>query len=362
LRAGTAFDALAKTASNGPTAAQGGDLGEFTRGKLAPQLEQKTFSLQPDQFTEPIRTKQGFVILKVTQHNPGGDASFQSVEPQVQEALFMERMQPALRQYLTKLREEAYIEIQPGFVDSGASPNEMHPTYSAYVPPGPKKKKKFQRTRFRGRVRSANKKQIANAASSGAGVTAAKKGAGSTTQVATAQNDQNVQKAGKKEKIRFGQAPRESLPPAQNAPAAGSGNSQVATVVNPGDTHAESDIGNESQAPKQVKTRFSARPKVEKEKKAKGAASDVDKPPAPAPEEVANQKVQSAPLGLAAQPDKKKKKKEKGEKTRYSAKPKEPEQTPQPYMGNQSQPADSQPQGTGTQPKADDSQSAPKNF
>ena len=33
----------------------------------------------------------------------------------------MDAMQPALRVYLTKLREESYVDIQPGFVDSGAS-------------------------------------------------------------------------------------------------------------------------------------------------------------------------------------------------------------------------------------------------
>ena len=72
----------------------------------------------------------------------------------MEEALFMERMQPALRQYLTKLREEAYVDLKPGVVDTGSSGNEMHLSYSAYTPPPPKKKKKFVRARFRGKTRS----------------------------------------------------------------------------------------------------------------------------------------------------------------------------------------------------------------
>jgi peptidyl-prolyl cis-trans isomerase SurA len=36
-------------------------------------------------------------------------------------------MQPKMREYLTKLREEAYIKISPGYVDSGASPNQTQP-------------------------------------------------------------------------------------------------------------------------------------------------------------------------------------------------------------------------------------------
>jgi peptidyl-prolyl cis-trans isomerase SurA len=39
-------------------------------------------------------------------------------------------MQPALREYLTKLREDAYIDIKPGYLDTGASPNETKPIYT----------------------------------------------------------------------------------------------------------------------------------------------------------------------------------------------------------------------------------------
>jgi hypothetical protein len=38
--------------------------------------------------------------------------------------LYTPRLQPALRAYLTKLREDAFLEIKPGYVDSGAAPNK----------------------------------------------------------------------------------------------------------------------------------------------------------------------------------------------------------------------------------------------
>ena len=81
---------------------------------LAKEIEDKAFALNAGQYTQPIRTKQGFIILQATQHNLGGDASFKQVEPQVEEALFLERMQPKLREYLTKLREEACDRYQAG--------------------------------------------------------------------------------------------------------------------------------------------------------------------------------------------------------------------------------------------------------
>ena len=42
----------------------------------------------------------------------------------------MTKLQPALRDYLTKLREEAYIDIKAGYIDTGASPNETKPVYT----------------------------------------------------------------------------------------------------------------------------------------------------------------------------------------------------------------------------------------
>src|SRR6202522_3848695 len=155
LAAGAKFEDLAKPAPTDPTAPKSVTLGEYRRGMLAKEIEDKAFALNGGQYTQPIRTKQGFIILQATQHQLGGDASFKQEEPQVAEALFMERMQPALRQYLTKLREEAYVELKPGVVDTGASGNEMRLTYSAYTPPAEKKKKKFARSRFRGRTPAA---------------------------------------------------------------------------------------------------------------------------------------------------------------------------------------------------------------
>ena len=149
LHAGGDFSQLAKTFSDGTTAAEGGDLGVFQRGKLNKVFEDQTFALKSGQFTDPIRTKQGYVILKVVQHVPGGVPAFKDVQQDVEQNYYMSRMEPAMRAYLTQMREEAYIDIAPGYVDTGASPKQIKPSYSAYTPPSVKKKKKVERTRFR---------------------------------------------------------------------------------------------------------------------------------------------------------------------------------------------------------------------
>jgi peptidyl-prolyl cis-trans isomerase SurA len=138
LKSGAKFDALAREQSNGSTADQGGDLGYFKRNDLAKELEDKTFSLQPGEFTSPIRTRQGFVILRVNDHIQAGTPPLDRVRDQIQEQLYSQKIQPALREYLTKLREDAYIDIKPGYTDTGASPNQTKLIYTQDV--GPKTK------------------------------------------------------------------------------------------------------------------------------------------------------------------------------------------------------------------------------
>ena len=127
IRAGAGFDEISKKESQGLSAAQGGDLGYFERGKLAKQLEDLTFGMKKDQVSDVVRTKQGFVILKVTDHQAAGIPTFAAIEPRLQEAVYMQKLQPALRDYLAKLREDAFIDVRPGYVDSGASPNQTKP-------------------------------------------------------------------------------------------------------------------------------------------------------------------------------------------------------------------------------------------
>ena len=128
IRAGASFEDIAKKNSDGATAAQGGDLGDpFERGKLAKQLEDLTFGMKKGDVSDVIRTKQGFVILKVTEHQQAGIPAFNDIENRVQEAVYMQKMQPALRDYLKRLREEAFIDIKSGYVDTGASPNQSKP-------------------------------------------------------------------------------------------------------------------------------------------------------------------------------------------------------------------------------------------
>jgi len=143
IKKGTAFEEVAKKNSDGPTAAQGGDLGLFKRGTLSKELEDLTFTMKAGDVSDVRLTKQGFVILKVTEHQLAGIPTLKQMEPRIQDALYYQKLQPALRVYLKKLREEAYIDIPvPGYVDTGQSPNQTKPVETAGKEAAAKKLKK----------------------------------------------------------------------------------------------------------------------------------------------------------------------------------------------------------------------------
>lgn len=335
LKDGANFADLARKDSGGPTAAAGGDLGDFKRGTLGQVLEDATFNLAVGANTAPIRTRQGFVILRVDAHQKAGVPPLSAVENQVQEAIYMDQLQPALRAYLTKARDEAFIELAPGFVDTGsnAKSNNANFAYTAYQAPAIKKK---LRAKQRAEQERALKAQAALAA---ARQRAAEK------QQAKAEADKAKLNGGKRdvkgkqkkekihrEKIRYGQAPRNSLPAAttlaadtpQNPPLAGQAPgaamepSESVTSITTG-TGAEADntadngdaLGPVSGPEK--KTRYSSeQTKAEVQradaKLAKAERKAEIRPVVATREQSTAEKVQAAPLGLNGDTVKKKKK------------------------------------------------------
>jgi len=134
LRSGEDFAVLARRFSQGATASNGGGLGYFQRGQLAKELEDIVWKMKRNQISEVIRTKQGVLILKLEEHFDAGIPALEKIESEISEAIYMRRIQPALRAYLASLRDDAFIEIRPGFVDSAATATELATSSAASKP------------------------------------------------------------------------------------------------------------------------------------------------------------------------------------------------------------------------------------
>ena len=125
-RKGEKFSDLVKSNSDDPeTAKNGGELPPFKRSDhlLRKELEDWAFAQKKGAVSDPIQIKspQGILIVRVDEHYAAGQATFEEVKDQILGQLAGPRMQPKVREYLTKLRQDAFLEIKDGYVDSGAA-------------------------------------------------------------------------------------------------------------------------------------------------------------------------------------------------------------------------------------------------
>jgi peptidyl-prolyl cis-trans isomerase SurA len=142
---GDDFNEIAKRYSEGSTAKDGGDLGTFKQSELAPQLEEVVFKMDKGQITDVIQTKTGFEVLKVENHYKAGLQPIDKVDNEIMNRLYMQKMQPQMRDYLGQLREESYVMVKPGYTDTAAVAGasviqEVQPTPDVAVKKKDKKK------------------------------------------------------------------------------------------------------------------------------------------------------------------------------------------------------------------------------
>jgi len=122
---GEKFSDLVRQYSDDPeTARNGGSLPPYQRGLMPKDMEEPAFKEKKGTVMGPFKRPQGFVILRIDERFDAGQASFEEVKEQVQEIMARPKVEPKIREYLTRLREEAFLEIKDGYVDSGAAPGK----------------------------------------------------------------------------------------------------------------------------------------------------------------------------------------------------------------------------------------------
>jgi parvulin-like peptidyl-prolyl isomerase len=122
---GEKFGEMARDNSDAESSKNFGELGGFKRGELDKSIEDPVFAGGRGFVTDPaIRRPNGFLILKVEEVHKAGQATQEEVDNEIMEKLFGPRMNPAVRTYLTQLRQDAFLEIRDGFSDSGAAPGK----------------------------------------------------------------------------------------------------------------------------------------------------------------------------------------------------------------------------------------------
>jgi peptidyl-prolyl cis-trans isomerase D len=90
-KAGEDFAELAKTYSEGPSAAKGGELGEFKKGDMVKPFSDKAFSMEPGEISEPVPTRFGWHVIKVEAVHPESVRTLEAATDDIRKKLAGER-------------------------------------------------------------------------------------------------------------------------------------------------------------------------------------------------------------------------------------------------------------------------------
>jgi peptidyl-prolyl cis-trans isomerase C len=106
IKAGADFATLAKEKSKDPGAADGGDLGWFSKEQMVPQFAEVAFKMYPGQVSNPVKTQFGWHIIKLEDRRTKQPPEFEKVREQIE--AFLARK--AQTEYIAKLRQAAKVE------------------------------------------------------------------------------------------------------------------------------------------------------------------------------------------------------------------------------------------------------------
>jgi peptidyl-prolyl cis-trans isomerase C len=120
LKGGADFATLAKEKSKDPGAAEGGDLGYFTKEQMVPEFAEVAFKLGKGQLSDPVKTQFGWHVIKIEEKRIRPTPTFEQVKPQI-ENYVAHRAQAEL---VENLRKSATVERldKPAAADPSLNP------------------------------------------------------------------------------------------------------------------------------------------------------------------------------------------------------------------------------------------------
>src|SRR5712692_8668480 len=112
VRGGADFSIVAKAQSEDPGSAQnGGDLGFFPKGQMAPPFEAAAFKLKPGAVSPIVETPFGFHIIKVHARRGPRTAPFTEVSGQIKDFLMQGQREQKLEQFVEQVKTRSKVEV-----------------------------------------------------------------------------------------------------------------------------------------------------------------------------------------------------------------------------------------------------------
>jgi parvulin-like peptidyl-prolyl isomerase len=109
---GESFDALIIKYSQGPAAAQGGDVGFVSRGSIIPEVESVAFSLPVGQVSAVIESGAGFHIIQVVDKKGAGLKPLAAVREEIKTKIEDEKLDKKYDEWIASVRAKSHIEVK----------------------------------------------------------------------------------------------------------------------------------------------------------------------------------------------------------------------------------------------------------
>ena len=113
--AGESFKDLARSFSDLPSAADGGDIGVFTKDEMGAVMKDTILAMQPGDVSPIIATGDNFQFFKLLSVREGDvitKAPFEKVKDEIRDLLYRQEMEKQYNAWVKSLRGQAYIKIQ----------------------------------------------------------------------------------------------------------------------------------------------------------------------------------------------------------------------------------------------------------
>lgn len=110
LKDGGDFAALAtKYSTDTGSAANGGSLGYFAKGAMVPEFEKAAFKLEIGEISDPVKSKHGYHIIKVTGKKEAKEATLEDNKATIKDTLLSEKLQTEYATWLETKKKEYNI-------------------------------------------------------------------------------------------------------------------------------------------------------------------------------------------------------------------------------------------------------------
>jgi len=112
LKGDKSFEDAAKEYSSCPSSQNGGDLGNFTRGRMVPEFENAAFDMDVNEVSGVVPTQFGFHIIKVTDKQEAAQKSLEEAREEIANTVLLQKQQQVYLAKVDEIKKNVSVEVK----------------------------------------------------------------------------------------------------------------------------------------------------------------------------------------------------------------------------------------------------------